>query len=153
MLFRSVDALNPPLGSGLEASGWKLVYTDQPSALEKGYDKNAPARHQIGFAYSIGLVVGDSGEIGDVRWNGPAFKAGVTTGATLVAVNGHAFKGDVLKDAITAAKTDGKPIELLLKFQDEYKTVPVDYHGGLQYPHLVRAEGPDYLSQIITARK
>jgi hypothetical protein len=31
--------------------------------------------------------------------------------------------------------------------------VPVDYHGGLQYPHLVRVPGtPDYLSQIIAAR-
>ena len=152
-LHSYVDALNPPLTSGLEASGWKLVYTDQPSELEKGYDKKAPARHQIGFAYSIGLVVGGDGRIGDVRWNGPAFKAGVTSGATLVAVNGHAFKPEVLKDAITAAKTDSKPIELLLRYQDEYKTVPVDYHDGLQYPHLVRAGGPDYLSQIIAARK
>jgi hypothetical protein len=30
----------------------------------------------------------------------------------------------------------------------------VDYHGGLQYPHLVRVAGtPDYLSEIITPRK
>ena len=87
-------------------SGWKLVYTDHPSAFQKAQDKNAPARHQIGFAYSIGLVVGKDGQIGDVRWNGPAFKAGITTGATLVAVNGHAYKPDVLKDAIIAAKTD-----------------------------------------------
>jgi hypothetical protein len=32
--------------------------------------------------------------------------------------------------------------------------VPVDYHEGLQYPHLVRVKGtPDYLSEIITARR
>ncbi|HET7556531.1 MAG TPA: hypothetical protein VFK08_00500, partial [Rhodanobacteraceae bacterium] len=59
----------------------------------------------------------------------------------------------VLKDAITAAKSGNKPIELLIKQQDEYRTVPVDYHGGLRYPHLERASGPDYLSQIITAKK
>ncbi|MBS0432900.1 MAG: M61 family metallopeptidase [Proteobacteria bacterium] len=147
-----VDALNPPLVDGIAAAGWKLVYNDKPSDMEKAADKDAPARHKIGFAYSIGLVIGKDGQIGDVRWNGPAFKAGITSGATLVAVNGHAYKSEVLKDAIVAAESDRKPIELLLKYQDEYRTVPVDYHDGLQYPHLVRAGGPDYLSEIIKAK-
>src|SRR6185437_1725126 len=84
----------------------------------------------------------------------PAFKAGVSTGATLVSVNGRDYTRDVLTDAIAAAKSDKAPIRLLLKYQGGYRTVPVDYHGGLQYPHLERIEGtPDYLSQIITARK
>jgi hypothetical protein len=43
---------------------------------------------------------------------------------------------------------------VLLKYQGEYKTVAVDYHGGPQYPHLVRLEGtPDYLDEIIAAKK
>ena len=43
---------------------------------------------------------------------------------------------------------------LLLSYQGRYTTVPVDYHDGLQYPHLVRIAGtPDYLSQIVAARK
>jgi hypothetical protein len=30
----------------------------------------------------------------------------------------------------------------------------VDYHDGLQYPHLVRVKNaPDYLGEIIAARK
>ncbi len=92
--------------------------------------------------------------ITDVRWNGPAFKAGISSGGTLVAVNGHAYKPEVLEDAITAVKGDGKPIELLVKNQDEYKTYAVDYHDGLQYPHLQRIDGkPDYLNKIIAARK
>ena len=71
----------------------------------------------------------------------------------MVAVNGKAYKASVLKDAITAAKDDKAPIQLLIKYLGEYRTVAVDYHGGLQYPHLVRIEGtPDYLSQIIKAR-
>ena len=46
------------------------------------------------------------------------------------------------------------PIQLLLKFQGSLQTVAVDYHGGLQYPHLERIAGkPDYLDQIIAARK
>jgi predicted metalloprotease with PDZ domain len=98
--------------------------------------------------------MGQHDQINDVRWNGPAFKAGISTGATLVAVNGEAYTRDVLKDAIAAAKGSKAPIQLLLKYQGTYRTVPVDYHDGLQYPHLVRVAGtPDYLGEIIAARK
>ncbi len=150
-----VDTLNPSLENGIAATGWKLVYTDQESEYEKQYNSRPePSRHLYNFAWSIGLTMNVKGEVNDVRWNGPAFKAGVSTGATLVAVNGHVFKPEVLNDAITAAKIGKAPIELLLKYQDEYKTIPVDYHGGLQYPHLQRIDGtPDYLSQIAAARK
>ncbi len=144
-----LDANQPPM-DGIAASGWKLVYTDQESDYEKALEKN---RKFADFAYSIGLTLADKdAEISDVRWNSPAFKAGISPGAELVAVNGHAYKSELLKDAITAAKSDNKPIELLIKHDDEYKTVPVDYHDGLQYPHLVRAGGSDYLSQIIAAK-
>ena len=152
-LHRYAYSLNPPLDDGLAASGWKLVYTDQPSDYEKAYDDSPQSpRHLYNFAWSIGLTIGDEGKINDVRWNGPAFQAGISTGATLVAVDGKAYSSEVLKDAITAAKGGGAPIQLLLKFQGGVHTVPVDYHGGLQYPHLVRLDGtPDYLDQIIAA--
>ena len=150
-----VDAIDPPLLSGLAASGWKLVYTDKQSAYEKQYDSRPePARHLYNFAWSIGLTMNKQGEVNDVRWNGPAFKAHVSTGATLVSVNGQAYTRDVLKDAIAAAKTSKSPIQLLLKYQGGYRTVSVDYHGGLRYPHLERIEGtPDYLSEMIAVRK
>ncbi|HET7562344.1 MAG TPA: peptidase M61 [Rhodanobacteraceae bacterium] len=149
-----VDTLEPPLLAGVEASGWKLVYTDKESPYQKAYEGSEQSpRHIYNFAYSIGLTLTKDGGINDVRWDGPAFKAGIGSGAQLVAVNGQAYKSEVLKDAITAAKNSKQPIELLIKDQGRYRTVPVDYHGGLQYPHLVRVKGtPDYLSQIIKAR-
>ncbi|MET0329854.1 MAG: peptidase M61 [Dyella sp.] len=149
-----VQALNPPLNA-IDGSGWKLVYTDQESAYEKQYNARAQsARHLYNFTWSIGLTMTAQGQVNDVNWDGPAFKAGVSTGATVVAVNGQNYSSDVLKQAITAAKDSQSPIQLLLKFQGSYRTVSVDYHSGLQYPHLVRVEGtPDYLSEIITARK
>jgi predicted metalloprotease with PDZ domain len=154
-LHARVDALNPPLENGIAATGWKLVYTDQESAFEKQYNSRPQSpRHLFNFAWSIGLTMNDHGEVNDVRWDGPAFKAGVSTGATLVAVNGQNYSSDVLKSAITAAKNSSTPIQLLLKYQGGYRTVSVDYHGGLQYPHLVRVDGtPDYLDEIITPRK
>ncbi|HEU0276516.1 MAG TPA: peptidase M61 [Rhodanobacteraceae bacterium] len=150
-LDKYINSLNPPLLSGLEASGWKLVYTDKPNDLEKQAFQKF---HIGGFALSIGLQIGKGGRIRDVRWNGPAFKAGIGSGETLVAVNGETYKPDVLHDAIVAAAKDKSPIQLLLKYQGQYKTVPVSYFDGLQYPHLVRIPGtPDYLSQIIAAKK
>jgi predicted metalloprotease with PDZ domain len=150
-----VDTLDPPLLDGLKGSGWKLVYTDQPSAYEKQYDSRPQSpRHLFNFTWSIGLTMGDDGQINDVRWDGPAFKAGVSTGATIVAVNGKDYSKDVLRDAIASAKGGKEPIRLLLKFQGGYRTAAVDYHGGLQYPHLVRVEGtPDYLGRIIAPRR
>jgi Predicted protease with the C-terminal PDZ domain len=154
-LHARVDTFNPPLQSGLAATGWKLVYTDKESDYEKQYNSRPePSRHLYNFAWSIGLTMNDKGQVNDVRWDGPAFKAGVSTGASLVAVNGQTYSNAVLKDAIAAAKDNRSPIRLLLNYQGGLRTVAVDYHGGLQYPHLVRVPGtPDYLSQIIAARK
>ncbi|HET8898439.1 MAG TPA: peptidase M61, partial [Rhodanobacteraceae bacterium] len=110
-------------------------------------------RHRFNFAWSIGLTLNTDGSINDVRWDGPAFKAGISTGASVVAVNGQDYSADALKDAITASKGSAAPIELLLQYQGQLQTVAVDYHDGLKYPHLERIEGtPDYLSQIIRAR-
>ena len=151
-LRQRLNAHRPPMG-GIEASGWKLVYDDHESEFQREYDAGAASRHMISFTFSIGLTLTKSGEINDVRWGGPAFAAGISTGATLVAVNGRGYSSEVMTDAITAAEQSPGPIKLLLKYQGEYKTVAVDYHGGLQYPHLVRIDGtPDYLDQIIAAR-
>ena len=138
------------LAGGIEASGWKLVYKDEPNAYAKGAGSSGGAD----FTYSIGLSVGKDGSIGDVRWDGPAFNAGLGSGTTIIAVNGMAYDGEVLEEAIKAAKTDTAPIELMVKEFDRYRTVKIDYHGGLRHPHLVRIEGkPDYLTPILTARK
>ncbi|MGH8153887.1 MAG: M61 family metallopeptidase [Rhodanobacteraceae bacterium] len=145
-----IDANAPPM-DGIEASGWKLVYTDKQSEYEKQLGKRY--QYQPGFMYSIGLAVGKDGVIRDVLWNGPAFKAGIGSGGTLVAVNGHAYKPELLEDAIKGARGGKAPIELLVKQQDHYRTVPVDYHDGLKYPHLERIkDAPDHLSRIIEAR-
>ena len=138
------------LTGGIEAAGWKLVFKDTPSAYAKANARWGGAD----FVYSLGLSLGKDGSIGDVRWDSPAFNAGIGTGATVVAVNDQAFSTDVLEDAVKA-NTDGKaPIELLLKEFDRYRTVKLDYRGGLRYPHLERIPGkPDLLTPILTARK
>ncbi|RDS84283.1 M61 family peptidase [Dyella psychrodurans] len=135
---------------GIERGGWKLVFNDTPNGEEKAYEG---IRHGVNLAYSMGLMVNQSGRIGDVQWNGPAFQAGLVPGLTIVAVNGRDYSADVLKDAVTAAKSSQAPIELLVKNVDVYSTVKVDYHGGLRYPHLVRADGKDLIGAIVAPRK
>lgn len=139
-----------PLTGGLEAAGWKLVYTDTPSEAFKAQETRANGTNLV---YSLGLSVANSGALTDVLWDSPAFNAGLTPGMTVLAVNGRVFKGDALKDAVTTAKTDKAPITLLVRSFDRIDTVTLDYHGGLLYPSLERIAGkPDRLAELWKAR-
>ncbi|HEY9133239.1 MAG TPA: M61 family peptidase [Dyella sp.] len=140
-----------PLTGGIESHGWKLVYTDKPSDAVKGVEAR---RGSTDLTYSVGVSVGKGGDISDVLWDGPAFKAGLSPGMKLVAVNGKEFSSDALKDAVTAsAKDKSQPIELLVKNFDEYQTIRIDYHDGLKYPHLERdTSKPDHLAELLKAR-
>jgi predicted metalloprotease with PDZ domain len=139
---------NTGLTGGLEAAGWKLVYTDEPSAYAKDNSRGGGD-----YVYSLGLSVGKDGDIGDVRWDSPAFDAGIGSGSTIVAVDGQEYSKDVLDDAVKAARTGSAPIRLLVKDFDRYRTIELPYHGGLRYPHLERIEGtPDRLTKIFEAR-
>jgi predicted metalloprotease with PDZ domain len=136
---------------GLTRSGWTLVYTEQPSE----YSKDADGYRKItDFTYSLGFAVDGEGRLVNLLWGSPAFKAGLTGGFTLLAVNGRAYKPELLKTAITAAKSGNEPIELLLKRDERFRTVRIDYHDGLKYPHLQRIEGtPDRLEAIFRPLK
>ena len=81
------------------------------------------------------------------------FNAGIGSGMTLVAVNDVEYSKDALEDAIKTAKNDKAPIRIMVKEFDRYRTIPVDYHDGLRYPHLERIEGKtDYLTPIFTKK-
>jgi hypothetical protein len=58
------------------------------------------------------------------------------------------------KDALKAARVDPQqPTELLVRSADTFRTVRLDYHDGLRYPHLERIEqAPDRLSSILQPR-
>jgi predicted metalloprotease with PDZ domain len=143
-------APKPPL-DGLARGGWKLVYTETPT----DYFKSAEGRRKsVDLTYSIGLTLSRDGDLTAVQWDSPAFKAGLAVGGKLLAVDGIAYDSDRLKDAITAAKKSGAPINLLIKSGDHYRTVAIDYHGGLRYPRLERIpDTPDLLSAIYTPKK
>jgi predicted metalloprotease with PDZ domain len=135
---------------GLQASGWKLVYNETPSALWKAED----SERTIGTAaYSIGLWLRKDGTILDTIEGMTAAKAGIGPGMKILAVNGRRFSKELLADALQAGKNGSQPLELLVENTEYYKTFKLDYHGGEKYPHLVRDDSkPDTLSEIIKPR-
>jgi predicted metalloprotease with PDZ domain len=136
--------------SGIEGSGWKIVYDETPSELETS---GANMDHFVDAAFSLGLELRDDGDIIDTVEGMPAAQAGIGPGMKAVAVNGRRFSSDVLRNALKAAKSASAPIELLVENTDYYTTYKIDYHGGEKYPHLVRDESkPDLLSDILKAK-
>jgi predicted metalloprotease with PDZ domain len=135
---------------GIARGGYKLVYTDTPS----DYFKNSEARRKVtDLTYSLGMIVGREDRLSDVLWEGPAYKSGLTVGTQIIAVNGTAFEAERLKAAVADAKKTGAAIEFLTKNGDRYRTVRIDYHEGLRYPHLERdGTMPARLDQILTPR-
>ncbi|HET7370833.1 MAG TPA: peptidase M61, partial [Gammaproteobacteria bacterium] len=130
---------------------WDLVYTDEPSDALKAFEGRY---HMVSLTYSLGISVNKDGEMRDVLWDSPAFNAGLAPGMVIKGVNGKTFSTDALKDAVIEAEKSDEPIKLLVTDFDEYRTISIDYHDGLQYPHLKRIKDkPDYLSQVIAPLK
>lgn len=139
--------------TGLARAGWKLVYNDTPSP----YVRSLEARNgNVNYTFSLGFtVLRDGARLGEVVWDSPAYRAGLAAGAQLVAVGGKAFSHDLLREAISAAARPGSngQIELLARVFDDYRTVRIDYRGGLRYPHLERIAGtPDRLGALLKPR-
>jgi predicted metalloprotease with PDZ domain len=132
---------------GFTRGGYRLAYTDTPSAWFKSNEKT---RKLTDLTYSGGLVLDKEGGVLEVAWDGPAFNAGLTVGAKLIAVNGRAFDIDQLKAAIKAKKS---PLSLLVRTGDIYRTIDLNYNGGLRYPQLEKiGSGPSSLEALLAPK-
>jgi len=151
LLRARVGDTNQPLLDGVERAGWRLVFGEEPNAYLRDAEKD---RKLTDLSYSLGIVVNSAGLLSEVVWDSPAFDAGLTTNTTLVAVNGEAYSPDVIKAAIRAAAApDAALVELLVRNQDRYRSVRIDYRGGLKYPRLARIDGrPDLLEAVLRAK-
>ncbi|MDO1527981.1 M61 family peptidase [Fulvimonas sp. R45] len=145
-----------PLLSGLERSGWRLVYTDRPSHYQDAVEHVGNGEFSasgVDEMFSVGLFIRHDGRIGDVLWNGPAFKAGLAPGMKLLAVDGRKYSADTLRQAIVQAHQDKQPLQVSVQVDGLARTYTVRYDGGLKYPHLVRVAGtPDYLGEILAPK-
>lgn len=154
-----VYALAPqaPL-EGITQGGYRLVYTNEPTKWIKSAEKNGKFTD---LTYSGGFTVGMDGRIGSVLWDSAAFNAGLTIGSQIIAVNGrsysdesmHDFSGDSIKQAIKDAANNGPSPELLIHDGDVYRTVKLDWHGGLRFPRLEKVgKSPGTLDALLAPR-
>lgn len=142
-----LEAVGPhaPLG-GLELSGWRLVYSDQPNQRQQLLET---VNDQLILTFSLGMTVDDDGTIRDVLPGMPAFAAGLIPDMRILAVNGRPWSRALLRDAVAKSAQDPRPITLTAVFDDQVATFRLDYHGGPRYPHLERIAGrPDRLQEI-----
>jgi predicted metalloprotease with PDZ domain len=150
--FKShVYSIAPHPPSPFEALGWKLVYNDTPNAAMAARQQ---ARHFTDAALSLGISGDRMGRLSEVVSGSPAARAGLGVGDTIVAVNSREYETDILTEEIKAAERSREPIVMILKRNGIFRTVSIDYHGGLRYPHLVRINGaPDRLSVIVAPHR
>src|SRR5208282_4251061 len=143
-----LDSLAPrtPL-EAIENSGWKIYYNEDPNQIQTNTEI---VSHSVDLSTSIGLGILTDGSVYDVIHGSPAYQAGIGPGMKIVAVEGGQFSPEALRGAVDAGKNSPTPIHLLISNGAQYQTFAVDYHGGVQYPHLERNNNrPDYLGEIL----
>ena len=147
-----LNAVSPKaLMKGIESTGWRVIYNDQPNRVLETLAKQDKATDAW---FSLGLEIEDDSTIVDVRGNSPADAAKLAPGMKIIAVNSRSYSADRLKEAILAAAQGSKPpVELLVNNADYFQTFKLDYHDGPRYPHLERDPShPDLLSEILKPR-
>ena len=146
---RITETGQPAPVNGFAMNGYKLVYGPEPTS----YFTNAEKSGTINVTYSVGLSIAKDGEVAQVIWDSPAFKAGIDVGTVIQAVNDTAYSGDAMKAAIVNAQTSKQPIRLLLKNGPRYREVAIDYHGGPRYPRLQKTgTGDSGLDRLLAPR-
>jgi predicted metalloprotease with PDZ domain len=143
-------AAEAPL-DGLRRGGYRLEYNDTENAYLKAADKH---KNRLTLTSSLGAVINTrDGSLEEVSWDGAAYRAGLTEGMEILAVNGIVFDEDRFLEAIRAAKGSTQPIELIVRNGERMHVVSLDYHDGLRWPHLIRDRAvPDRLDDILKPR-
>ncbi len=131
---------------GFTMGGYRLVYADTPNAFTKAAES---ASKNVDQSFGVGMIVKSDGEISNVVWDSAAFKAGLVTGAKIVAINGDEYSGEVFKTALKAAQ----PMQIIVKQDKYYRTLTLAYSGGLRYPRLEKTgEGDGSLDRLLKPR-
>jgi len=154
-LHDRIDLITPRADlAGIEQGGYRLVYHDKPSKTASTIaSASGPRGGGVDCWYSLGLQVSSSGQIRNVRWNGPADKARLAPGYKILAVNGNIYSNAALKGAIKAAKGKTEPIHLIVQADSFVSPFEIDYHDGERFPVLERIDGtPAYLDDITAPR-
>jgi predicted metalloprotease with PDZ domain len=116
---------------GLERGGYRLSFQDEPNAYQAALEQSQGV---VDLTYSLGLTTSSDGALSDVLWDGPAFRAELTVGDRITAVEGQAFAPDAMRRAV--AQVGSGPLSLVVTRGKRVRNVAVQVEGGLRYPHL-----------------
>ncbi|MDE2482596.1 MAG: M61 family peptidase [bacterium] len=143
-----VYSISPqPPTDELARAGYRFVLDDKPN---KYLAAQETTRHYVNSWYDAGLILGDSGSVGDVREGSAAWNAGFGIGMKIVAVNDRAFTPDVWRAALKSSSARIAPTNVIVDHDGHYETLTLHYSGGVKFPHLERIKGtPDMLMQIM----
>jgi predicted metalloprotease with PDZ domain len=134
-LAQRLDAIAPHPPDPFQIGGYRLVYGETPSSLEKIGNTR---RKVLDMRYSLGIVARSDGTITDVLTDSPAGRAKLAPEMKILAVDDRTLKDQAQIDAALKAAKTGTPITLILVGGDVYRTVSLDYRGGPRYPRLER---------------
>jgi predicted metalloprotease with PDZ domain len=146
-----VEAVNPraPIG-GLEAAGWKLVFSERPNESQAAFAK---VQNLVDLSFSLGLWVKKDGVVIDVVVGSPAWAAGLGPGMKVIAVDAVKWSPEAAAAALQTASHATAPIEVTAELGDEIHTFKIDYHDGERFPHLERDPAhPDLLQAMLAPR-
>ena len=153
---RRLDEPGRDVREVLQHSGWVLDWQDEESAFqqhERGWDGDSGTERPHQAPHSLGLRATADGALTQVLWGSPAFEAGLSKGMKLLAVNGWAFQGTRLDEAMRANRQGESPLRLLVKDGERFQTVTIDWRGGPRHPHLRRqGSAPDRLAALYRPR-
>src|SRR5690606_7591845 len=84
--------------NGIEKSGYRLVWKEEPNPYEKGRTARSGA---LNLQYSLGVTLDKQGTVTATQWDSAAFDAGIVNSAQIVAGNGGAYSADAIRQAAT----------------------------------------------------
>jgi predicted metalloprotease with PDZ domain len=132
--------------AGFVESGYRLVFTPEPTAYWKDTEKRAK---NTDLSFSGGFVIDKDRKVTGVIWDGPAYKAGLTVGHEIVGVNDKPATPDLIKEAIAAKR----PLKLLVRKFDRFQELSLDWTGGLRYPRFEKTgTGEGALDRLLAPR-
>jgi len=142
-------AAEPPL-AGLFAAGYKLGTSEKKPKLLGLSEK---AFKYVSYDDTFGFYTNHENVVRDVDPSGPAARAGLTAGMKILAVDGRKWTPEIVDAALTRARSDGAPIAILTEREGSFRTVQVDYHGGIRWKTVERDPAkPDVLAAIFASK-
>lgn len=132
----------------INGSGYRLVYTSEPTKWWKSMEGST-----TDLSYSGGMRINREAKVSRLVWGSAAYNAGITKGTEILAVNGKEYSPDLIKTALKDAAGKGPAVKLLIKNMIGYRTVELDWHGGLRYPRLIKiGKGQGFLDALLAPR-